>query len=95
MAYGFQISLEYWNELTVYPDAIIGTAASAASSPTNLQRVKCSFRNRRASSTVTAGYSDEITTASSRRPVWLAWTKNIVPSESMPPVRRPSARLRR
>jgi hypothetical protein len=38
-----------------YPPTIMGTAASAASNPTNLQRVRCSFRNRRASRTVTAG----------------------------------------
>lgn len=72
-----------------YPDAIMGTAASAATSPTSLQRVKCSFRNMRARSTVTAGYSDEMTTASSRRPLWLAWTKSMVPRESMQPVTTP------
>src|SRR5437879_6530765 len=38
-----------------YPAAIMGTAAKAATSPTNLQRVRCSLRNTRASSTVTAG----------------------------------------
>jgi len=38
-----------------YPAAIMGTATSAANSPTNLQRVKCSCKNMRASSTVTAG----------------------------------------
>ena len=49
-----------------------GTAASAANSPTNFQRLKCSFSISHARSTVTAGYSDVITTASSSRPCWLA-----------------------
>src|SRR5258708_2502765 len=78
--------LEYRIENQLHPAAIMGTAGSAAISPTNLQRVKRSCRNTRASSTVTAGYSEEMTTASSRRPVWLAWTKSIVPAESMQPV---------
>ena len=38
-----------------YPAAISGTAASAASSPTNFQRLKCSFSTTRANKTVTAG----------------------------------------
>lgn len=38
-----------------YPEEIIGTAAKAASNPTNFQRLKCSFKTRRASRTVTAG----------------------------------------
>jgi hypothetical protein len=38
-----------------HPAAIIGTAASAAKRPINLQRLKCSFKTSRASRTVTAG----------------------------------------
>src|SRR5215469_18139398 len=72
------------------PFAIIGTAARAASSPTSLQRVKCSFRTKRASNTVTAGYSDVITTASSSLPCWLAKTNIALADTSKNPAIAPS-----
>ncbi len=61
-----------FRNMKYYPAAISGTAASAASNPTILHRLKCSFKKILASSTVIAGYSDVITTASSSRPCWLA-----------------------
>lgn len=41
--------------IQAYPAEISGTAARAARSPMNFQRLKCSFNSTRARSTVTAG----------------------------------------
>ena len=75
--------------LNVYPAASKGTAANAASRPTNFQRLKCSFSTRRANTTVTAGYRDVMSTASSRRPCWLAKMNNALAIMSKNPAIMP------